>query len=103
MTESREYLTAERVLVQVAADIRTVMGTQYPFAGAITMDTSFAQDLDLESIELVSLGERLEERYAPHLDFGGWLSDMELDEIIGLTVGEIVSFVLECLESRQTA
>jgi acyl carrier protein len=60
------------------------------------METSFAKDLELESIEFVALAEKLQERYGKGVDFVGWLSGKVLDEIIGLTVRELVEFVVRC-------
>lgn len=61
----------------------------------VEMDTSFDTDLQLESIEFVALSERLMARYGDSVDFVGWIAGMELDEIISLTVGDVVSFVSE--------
>ena len=60
------------------------------------LETSFEKDLELESIEFVALAEKLQERYGKSVDFVGWLSSKELDEIIGLTVGELVEFIVRC-------
>jgi len=61
-------------------------------------------DLEIESIELVALGEQLQERYA-HVDFAGWLSTMEVDEIIAMTVGDLVDHITTTAQeqvSRET-
>jgi acyl carrier protein len=62
----------------------------------ITMDTSFNDDLELESIEFVALAEKLQQHYGAKVDFVGWISTKELDQIIALTVGELVEFILSC-------
>jgi hypothetical protein len=38
------------------------------------------------------MGEQLQERYA-HVDFAAWLSSMEVDEIIAMTVGDLVDHI----------
>jgi acyl carrier protein len=60
------------------------------------MNTSFREDLDLESIEFVALGEALVGQYGEHVDFAGWISSMDVDEIIGLTVGHLVEHIVAC-------
>ena len=55
------------------------------------MDTSFAEDLELESIEFVALAEVLQELYGERVDFVAWISKLELDEIIQLTWGKLWS------------
>jgi acyl carrier protein len=42
----------------------------------------------------VALSERLMARYGNDVDFVGWMAGMELDEIIALTVGDLVVFVV---------
>jgi acyl carrier protein len=86
-----------RVLATVARSIRDVVGDDFELAAPITLDTSFNADLELESIELVALAEKLQEHYGDKVDFVAWVSDKELDEIIGLRVGALVEYICQCL------
>ena len=63
----------------------------------ITMATKFHDDLELESIDLVTLSGQLRERYGDRINFATFVADKELEEIIALTVGELVVFVVEAL------
>ena len=63
----------------------------------ITMATKFHDDLELESIDLVTLSGQLREHYGDRINFATFVADKELDEIIALTVGELVVFVVEAL------
>jgi len=85
--------TVEQLLIEVVGDELTLVGP-------ITMETSFNADLELESIELVALAEKLGEHYGPSVDFVAWISAKELDQIIALTVGELVEFIVSCHTSR---
>lgn len=90
MTAHDDILRAvEEALVEVAGD-------ELLLAGPITMATSFNADLELESIEFVALAEKLQQRYGAEVDFVGWISTKELDQIIALTVGELVEFIASC-------
>nr|WP_255308443.1 phosphopantetheine-binding protein [Streptomyces marincola] len=60
----------------------------------IGMDTSLGDDLMLESIDMVALSERLEERYGERVNFAEMIAGMELDELIELTVGRLVDHVV---------
>jgi acyl carrier protein len=91
------------VLAAISADIQTVIGDDWELDFPIAMTTSFSGDLELESIEFVALAEKLQERYGERVNFVEWLSEKELDEIIGLTVGQVVTFVVQCLTSKPTA
>jgi len=93
----------DSVLAEVAELIGEVVGDDLDLDEPIAMDTSFNEDLELESIELVSLSEKLQQRYGERLDFVGWLSNKELDEIIALRVGELVEYIVSCRTSSQTA
>ncbi|MFB7663654.1 acyl carrier protein [Kitasatospora sp. NPDC056138] len=73
---------------------------EYGLADAeVTMETRFTEDLELESIDLVTLSGRLRERWGEHVNFAEFIADMELDEIIGLTVGRLVGYVVDRLQS----
>ena len=74
----------EEILETVAGFIREVIGEEWVLEKPITMETAFGSDLELESIEIVALSEKLQERYGEQLDLAGWLSAMKFDEIIGL-------------------
>ena len=62
----------------------------------LDLETSFNQDLELESIEFVALAEKLQQAYGASIDFSGWISGMDLDAIIGLRVGQVVEFIVRC-------
>ncbi|MBH1937603.1 acyl carrier protein [Streptomyces sp. AV19] len=62
----------------------------------ITMDTRFHEDLDLESIDLVTLGGHLQARYGERVNFAEYLAGLGLEEIIGLTIGQLVAYIADC-------
>ncbi|HIF40558.1 MAG TPA: acyl carrier protein [Planctomycetes bacterium] len=87
-------------LQTVGRMIQEVIGDDWDLDQAITTETSFGDDLELESIEFVSLAEALKEEYGAEVDFVGWLSTKELDEIIKLKVGDVVEFIDLCRSSN---
>lgn len=93
---SETQVSTASVLATVSELIEAVLGDDLVL-DEITMETSFSEDLELESIEFVALSERLQEHYGDRVNFVAWLSDMELPEIIGLTVGELVEHIAACL------
>lgn len=88
----------DAVLATVADLVRQVVGEDWIDDVEIDRHTSFSDDLELESIEFVALAERLQQVYGARVDFVGWLSGMELDAIIGLTVGQLVDHIETCLD-----
>lgn len=87
---------AEDTLGTVAGFIREVIGQEWIADHPITMETEFNKDLELESIEFVALAEHLQERYGSDVDFVGWLSEKEFEEIVELKVGDIVEYIESC-------
>ena len=65
----------------------------------ILMDTSFQDDLELESIELIAMGDLLGTQFGPSLQFAQWLSQLTLDQLTTLTVGDLVRWIRQCLTS----
>jgi acyl carrier protein len=89
--------TPDAVLAEVDRMLAEVIGDDLLLDGPLTMETSFDGDLQLESIEFVALAEKLLETYGERVDFVAWMADMELDDIIALTVGQLVDFVVQSL------
>lgn len=87
----------------VLADIAGMLGVlldEYGLDDAeIGMDTTFNHDLELESIDLVTLAGHLEARYGQQVNFAEFVAGMEIDEIIELTVGRLVEHVVQCLKA----
>ena len=83
-------------LTTVAALIQEVIGEDWDLDEEITLESSFADDLELESIEFVALAEKMQVAFGDGVDFVGWLSQKELDEIIALKVGDVVEFIDAC-------
>ena len=70
-----------------------IVGEDYLLDTEIRWDSNLQDDLALESLEFVTIAERIVEHYGESVDFVGWLSTLELEQIVKLTVGEIVEFV----------
>jgi len=85
----------DRVLTTVSVFLREIMGDDGGLGPPITLATSFNEDLELESIELVALAEKLHAHYGAGIDFVGWLSGMELSEILSLKVGALVDHIVK--------
>jgi acyl carrier protein len=89
-------MTVEQILADVRAMLTEIIGAEYALSFDIGMDTSFDADLELESIEFVKLSAMLAERYGDRVNFVAFLASKELDEIIEMTVGEVVTYIANC-------
>lgn len=93
--------TTDTVLADVTGMLRTVLAEYGDDDVTIGMATSFNRDLELESIDLVTLAGLLEERYGERVNLAEFLAGMEFDEIIELTVGRLVDHVVRSLTTAQ--
>jgi acyl carrier protein len=93
--------TREQILANVARIVREVIDEQWVPDLAISMDTRLADEL--ESIEFVALAEKLRAEYDTRVDLAGWLSGMNLDEILVLRVGQLVEYIEQCNSRPPTA
>lgn len=93
---TEEQLTSD-ILDTVGGFIRNVIGEDYIDDIEIESETTFADDLEMESIEIVEFAEKIREHYGEKVDFAQWISAMELDDIINLTIGEVVDYIKSCL------
>src|SRR6266545_6744188 len=87
----------DHILATVSRLVAEVIGEGYDLDLEITRDTSFSDDIELESIEFVALGEMLLDVYGDRVDLVAWFGELDVDQIIGLTVGQLVDFVAESL------
>ena len=60
---------------------------------AVTAATTLEADLRLESIELAVFADRLRQRYGESVDLAAFCADLDIDELIGLTVSDVANYV----------
>jgi acyl carrier protein len=81
------------VFGEVAAIVRDVIGEDFLLEQELTRDTSFSQDLALESIEFVELSEKLQERFGQRANLATFIAGMDIDAIMDITVGELADYI----------
>jgi acyl carrier protein len=90
----------DQVLLDLSAMLRTILDEYGIDDSAITLESRFHDDLELESIDLVTLAGALAEHYGDGVNFAEFIAGLELEAIIELTVGDLVGYVVTEL-SRQ--
>jgi hypothetical protein len=95
MTEqpTRDGLLGQHLLAELAGMLRDVSGEDEGWAAGITRATRLEGDLRLESIELTALGELLRDRYGGRVDLAAYVAGLDIDQIIGLTVGDLMAYI----------
>lgn len=86
----------DAVLADVIAVLGEIVGEEIVEALEVDAATSLSADLELESIEFVVLAEKLQDRFGEAVDFIAWSAKMDIEDLMGLTVGEIADFVASC-------
>ena len=64
----------------------------------IGMTTHFQDDLELESIEMIALGDALRTHYQQGeptvmINFAHWLTQLSIEQLMNLTVGDLVLWI----------
>ncbi|KFZ78834.1 acyl carrier protein [Amycolatopsis sp. MJM2582] len=95
-----ETAAAGTVLADLTVMLRELLEEYGLDDAEIGRDTKFHDDLELESIDLVTLSGRLRDHYGDKVNFAEFIAERELDEIIALTVGELVDHVVASLAGK---
>lgn len=94
------YASVQRTVEQAIID---VVGEEFYEECEVGLDSTFAEDIELESIEVMEIAEKLIETYEGKVDFVAWFADMELEDLIEITVGSVVDFIVESIEKAESA
>jgi len=81
------------ILAVVIAKIRSTINEDWIQDFDIEADTRFNDDLELESIEFVKIADAIQAHFGTQLDIIGWLSGKSIQELIGLSVGDLSGFI----------
>jgi acyl carrier protein len=80
--------------------IVNVVGRWYYDECQVALDSTFAEDIELESMEVMEISESLIDTYEGRVDFVTWFSAMELEDLVELTLRDVVDFIVRSLEQR---
>ena len=80
-------------LAVVVGLLRDATGESAEWAAKVTASSTLEEDLKLESFEVTALGERLRACFGEAVDLDRYLAGLDIDELIALTVGDVVAFV----------
>lgn len=89
-------LNSEEIFAVLKGFITEVIGEEFVEEMDISRQSSFTRDLEMDSIEIVSFSEKVKAHFGEHTDFTGWLSGMDLDQLINLTLDDIIKYIESC-------
>ena len=81
----------------ITGALAAATGDESLLSAGITATTRLEGDLYLDSLDVAALGAVLRDRYGTTVDLAGYVADLDIDQIIGLTVGDIAAYVDRCL------
>ncbi len=85
-------MSENEILQNVVAAIREAIAEDWVQDFEIDRDTSFNDDLEIESIEFVAIADSLQKKFGD-LQLIDWLSKRDINQLIALTVGDVVAFI----------
>ncbi|HEY8482666.1 MAG TPA: phosphopantetheine-binding protein [Spirillospora sp.] len=81
------------VLAEVIRILTDVMGEEFLTGVEIGPETAFTGALALESIEFAEFAARLRDRFGDRADLPGLLAELDLGDLLALTVGDVAEHV----------
>jgi acyl carrier protein len=104
MTDTRTdtQATPDEVVAVLLDLLAGLVGQDYVEEMEVGRATRFEADLELESMEVAELAEQLMARYGDSVDFVAWFADMELDQLIELSLGDVARFIVASLGGGST-
>lgn len=87
----------EAIFNRLRQFISEIIGEDVAAELNITRNSIFTKDLEMDSIEIVAFAEKVKNHYGKDIDFTSWLSSLDLDELINLSLDTIVIFIYKAV------
>lgn len=87
-------LPSQEIFSLLKQFITDIIGEEFVEEMDVSMHSSFTKDLEMDSIEIVAFSEKVKNYFGEEIDFTGWLSNLDLDQLINLKMEDIVHFIL---------
>lgn len=80
------YETVKELLTEV-------IGAEFIEEYSLEPDSTLTGDLEMESIEIVELTEKIKNKFSDAGNMPEWIAKLSLEQLIALTIGDIVEFI----------
>ena len=90
----------ETIFSDIIATLNRV-GEDWEYSGEMTLETTLLEDLGLESIDVVVLGEFLEEHYGQTFPFTEYFTELSQQKISDIRLSDLVDFIYENFEGQE--
>ncbi|HEY0975006.1 MAG TPA: phosphopantetheine-binding protein [Solimonas sp.] len=85
------------ILATVIQKVRDTVNEDWIREYPIGPQTQISRDLEIESIEMVILASSIQRHYGARLSLVDWLSGRSLEDLISLSVGDLVRHIDQAL------
>ena len=86
----------EKIFGKIKELITEVIGKDFIDEYDVDMDSTLTGDLEMESIEIVELSEKIKLFYGQQIGINDWMAKMNLEELVNLAIKDIVNFLEGC-------
>lgn len=83
----------EAIFKELKQYIADIIGEDVVEQIGVTPQSIFTKDLEMDSIEIVSFAEKVKANYGRETEFITWLSSMEFQDLLNLTVGQVAEYI----------
>lgn len=83
------------LLDEIVAMLRDVTGEDEQWSRRVDETSRLEDDLRMESVELAELDTLMRNRYGDRVDLRRFLSELDLDALIALRVGDLMALVAQ--------
>ncbi len=70
-----------------------VIGEEFYSEYNVSNESTLTGDLEMESMEIVELAEKIKVYYKNTVDMSEWMAQLSLEKLVQLSVGDIVEFI----------
>jgi acyl carrier protein len=70
-----------------------VIGAEFFAEYDVSSDSTLTGDLEMESMEIVELAEKIKVYYQNKVDMSEWMAKLSLEKLVALNVGDVTEFV----------
>jgi acyl carrier protein len=91
----------DAIFNQLIQFISEIIGADVVEELIITKDSIFTKDLEMDSIEIVSLVGKVNNHYGGKTDYTSFLFNLEIDALINLSMGNVVDYISDTTDVEQ--
>jgi len=96
-------LEVQRAVDNISTFIAEIVGEETAASLDITPQSRMLLDLGMDSLELVSLADRINQQYGAEADFHAWLARTPIKRIMVMSIGDVAEIVADAVARERGA